>query len=278
MDNSVSVIIPSFNRASKIKRALYSIFNQTHKPDEIIVVDNFSTDNTAEIIKNNFPQVNYIFEKEKGVSFARNRGIYSAKCSWIAFLDSDDEWLPHKLEMQLDLISRSSKTYRLVHTNEHWYKNNNYFNQSKKHKKNGGDIFKQSLRMCCISPSSSMIKKELFNEIGYFDETLPVCEDYDLWLRITSQENVLFLNKPLLNKYGGHKDQLSKKFWGMDRFRVYSIEKLLNSSTLNIDKKAYAVKILKQKLSIIINGAKKRQNKKLIELYENKLKCLSNNP
>ena len=123
MNFSISVIIPSYNRAEKLERAINSVLNQSLHPNEIIVVDNSSKDNTKEMLNSKFPKVKYCFEKNKGVSFARNKGIQKAKHSWIAFLDSDDEWLPLKLEKQIQLISRSPKTYRLVHSNEHWFKN-----------------------------------------------------------------------------------------------------------------------------------------------------------
>ena len=140
-----------------------------------------------------------------------------------------------------------------------------------KHKKRGGYIFKDCLKLCCISPSSALIEKSLFQNIGQFDEDLPVCEDYDLWLRVSAQEPILYVDQPLTIKYGGHEDQLSKKYWGMDRFRIKSLEKILLEGHLNEVYKMAAQKILISKLKILINGAIKRNNQAVIEEYSGKL-------
>ena len=141
----------------------------------------------------------------------------------------------------------------------------------KKHQKFGGDIFNNCLSLCCISPSSVLINKNIFKEVGYFDESLPVCEDYDLWLKICSQEKILFINQKLTLKYGGHKDQLSKTYWGMDRFRIKSLENLILNYKLKPDQKINAIKTIVKKLKIIVNGAYKRNNSSIINKYEEKL-------
>ena len=164
-----------------------------------------------------------------------------------------------------------NKNYRLIHTNEIWYKNNKFQNQSRKHQKSGGDIFKKSLEICCISPSSAFIKKEVFDDYGLFDESLEVCEDYDMWIRITAKEDVGFLDKPLVIKYGGHDDQLSKKYWGMDRFRIKSLEKNLRNNWFTMKQKKSVLNILVKKLSIVSNGAKKRNNEERYRKYKDKL-------
>ena len=171
----ISVVIPTHNRLELLKRAISSVLNQTIKTKEIIIIDNGSTDNTHGMISSLFPEIKYIYENRKGVSIARNLGIKNCRSSWIAFLDSDDAWEPKKLEKQLFFANNVNKKCRLIHTNEIWYKNNKFQNQSKKHQKLGGDIFQKSLELCCISPSSAIIKKEIFNDYGFFDEGLKVC-------------------------------------------------------------------------------------------------------
>ena len=267
----ISVVIPTYNRCELLKRAICSVINQTIQIREIIVVDNGSTDNTYEMVSSLFPKTTYIYEKIKGVSIARNLGIKKCHSSWIAFLDSDDAWEPQKLEKQLFFANNFNKKYRLIHTNEIWYKNNKFQNQLKKHKKSGGDIFQKSLEICCISPSSAFIKKDVFDDYGFFDESLKVCEDYDMWIRITAKENVGFLDRPLVLKYGGHYDQLSKKYWGMDRFRIKSLEKNLKNDWFTTKQKKSVLKVLIKKLSIISNGAKKRNNEEIYTKYNNKL-------
>ena len=270
-DADISVVIPSHNRCELLKRAISSVLNQTIRTREIIIVDNGSTDNTHGMISSLFPKITYIYEKTKGVSIARNIGIKNCQSTWIAFLDSDDAWEPQKLEKQFFYTNNNNKKYRLIHTNEIWYKNNKFQNQLKKHQKSGGDIFQKSLELCCISPSSAFIKKEIFDDYGFFDEGLEVCEDYDMWIRITAKEEVGFLDNPLVIKYGGHNDQLSKKYWGMDRFRIKSLEKNLKNNWFTSEQEKSVLDILIKKLSILSNGAKKRDNQEIYKKYKDKL-------
>ena len=270
-DYKISIVIPTFNRIGSLPRALDSALNQTYQPSEIIVVDNGSSDGTTKLLRERYPSIRLLIEKKLGVSAARNKGIRHSKFQWIALLDSDDAWDTTKLEKQKNALSSSLDHFRLVHTDEIWIRNGNKFNQMKKHQKFGGDIFNNCLSLCCISPSSVLINKNIFKEVGYFDESLPVCEDYDLWLKICSKEKILFINQKLTLKYGGHKDQLSKTYWGMDRFRIKSLENLILNYKLKPDQKINAIKTVVKKLKIIVNGAYKRNNSSIINKYEEKL-------
>ncbi len=267
----ISVIIPTYNRCDLLKRAINSVIKQTITPKEIIVVDNGSTDQTYEMVSSLFPEINYFIEKKRGVSAARNKGILESKSKWIAFLDSDDTWKPTKLEKQMEFSIFNQDKYRIIHTDENWYRNKKFLNQLKKHKKSGGNIFKNSLQLCCISPSSVVLNKQIFEEYGLFDENLEVCEDYDMWIRITSKEEVGFLDSPLVSKYGGHSDQLSKKFWGMDRFRIKSLEKNLKNEHFSKSQKINVLDTLIEKLTIVSDGALKRGNKEIFKKYYDKL-------
>ena len=271
MEIKVSVIIPTLNRRELITRALDSVVSQTYPIHEIIVVDNGSTDNTILMLSENYPFVKILKEKRLGVSSARNTGIRAAKGDWLALLDSDDAWHTTKIERQLDCYSSIGKDCRLIHTSEIWYKNGKLLNQKKKHKKLGGNIFSECVKLCCVSPSSSLIRKDIFSDVGYFDEELPACEDYDFWLRISCREEVLFVDEPLTIKYGGHKDQLSKKYWGMDRFRVIALEKIINQGKLTEDQFNIAFQSLLLRLRIIYEGAKKRKNIKIEKMYWEKI-------
>ena len=271
-DYKVSVIIPTLNRINTLQRAIDSVIAQSFKSIEIIVVDNGSSDGSVNMLKKYYPTVKLIHEHKSGVSASRNKGIKYAKSPWIAFLDSDDAWDQKKLEKQINLLHNSHDKYRLIHTNEIWIRNGKQINQMKKHQKFGGYIFNQCLSLCCISPSSVLIDRSIFDDMGLFNENLPVCEDYDMWLRICSKEEVLFIDEKLTFKYGGHKDQLSKSYWGMDRFRVNSIENLILNYDLNTDQKNKSMATLIKKLKIIINGAKKRNNSSVINEYTKKLK------
>ncbi len=267
----ISVIIPTYNRCDLLKRAINSVIKQTITPKEIIIVDNGSTDQTYQMVSSLFPEINYFIEKKRGVSAARNKGILESKSKWIAFLDSDDAWKPTKLEKQMEYSVFNQDKYRIIHTDENWYRNKKFLNQLKKHKKSGGNIFKNSLKLCCISPSSVVLKKQIFDDYGLFDENLEVCEDYDMWIRITAKEEVGFLDSPLVLKYGGHSDQLSKKFWGMDRFRIKSLEKNLKNEHFSKSQKINVLDTLIEKLTIVSDGALKRGNKEIFKKYNGKL-------
>ena len=270
-DFSVSVIIPTYNRSKNLKIALNSIFKQTRLADEVIVVDDGSRDNTERIVLDTFPQVKYSRQDHQGVSAARNTGIKISSCQWLSFLDSDDQWLAKKLEMQIEMLKQNPE-YRICHTNEIWIRRGKRVNPKKKHQKFGGYIFNKCLPLCVISPSSVIIHNSIFKKYGLFDESLPVCEDYDFWLRICAYLPVLYIKKPLIVKYGGHHDQLSNKFSGMDRFRIYALEKIINDAKLDNDKRIAAIQVLLQKIDIYLNGVKKRDKREEIDLFEQKKK------
>ena len=267
----ISVVIPTLNRINTLQRALDSVINQTYKPAEIIVVDNGSSDGTLKFLKEQYPKITILTENKIGVSSARNKGIKKSINQWIALLDSDDAWHPRKLEIQTSMLDSALKEYNLIHTDEIWFRNNKHINQMKKHKKQGGYIFERCLSLCCISPSSVLFKKNILDKVGLFDESLPVCEDYDMWLKICSSEEVLFAQDKLTYKYGGHKDQLSKSYWGMDRFRIKSIENIIKNFDLTYKQKKQAKKELIKKLKIIINGAFKRNNLSIVNEFSTKL-------
>ena len=266
----ISVVIPTLNRINTLQRALDSVINQTYKPAEIIVVDNGSSDGTLKFLREQYPKITTLTENKVGVSSARNKGIKKSVNQWIALLDSDDAWHPRKLEVQTSMLDSALKEYSLIHTDEVWFRNNKHINQMKKHKKQGGYIFERCLSLCCISPSSVLFKKNILDKVGLFDESLPVCEDYDLWLKICSSEEVLFAQDKLTYKYGGHKDQLSKSYWGMDRFRIKSIENIIRNFDLTNKQKKQAKKELIKKLKIIINGAFKRNNLSIVNEFSTK--------
>ncbi len=276
--STVSVVIPTFNREGFIEQCVVSALQQSKKPDEVIVVDDGSSDKTWDVLrtlgfsdsKEERNSLRYIFQRNKGVSAARNQGIKAAKFRYIAFLDSDDLWLEKKLEKQISSLESQSIRYRLSHTNEIWVRNGVRVNAHLKHEKNGGDIFIQCLKLCCISPSSSLVDRSVFDDFGFFDENLPACEDYDFWLRFCAFEDVHFVNEHLLIKNGGHDQQLSKKHWGMDRFRVTALEKLLKDQGLSEFKRKETIKELIFKLQVLIDGGRKRKKDAFVKKLDKK--------
>ncbi len=254
---TLSVIIPTFNRCDLTSRAITSVLHQTRLPDEILIIDDGSIDSTPETLPGQFPETRYIRQENGGVSAARNRGIQEAGGDWLAFLDSDDEWLPRKLERQADALTKAP-SFQICHTNEIWIRDGRRVNPMKKHEKHGGHIFRFCLPLCVISPSSVILHKSIFERIGLFDEHLPVCEDYDMWLRITPLYPVLYLEETLVVKYGGHQDQLSRSLWGMDRFRITALEKVIRSGILSHDDRRAAIDMLLEKIDVYLIGARKR--------------------
>jgi glycosyltransferase involved in cell wall biosynthesis len=217
----VSVVIPTFQRTALLPRALESVRRQTRPADEVIVVDDGSTD------------------------------------EWIALLDSDDVWRPEKLARQLAALAANPK-YRICHSDEIWIRDGRRVNQGRRHAKRGGWIFRHCLPLCAISPSSVLIHRTVLNDVGLFDEQLPACEDYDLWLRITARYPVLLVDEPLVEKHGGHADQLSRTVPGLDRYRIRALERILGEECLGPKDQAAAVAMLQQKCRIWAAGAAAR--------------------
>jgi len=259
----VSVIIPTFNRQEYIQRAIKSVLAQTYKDFEIIVVNDGSTDNTVEILKLYLPKIKLINIENSGVSFARNLGVKNSNGDLIAFLDSDDEWLPQKLEKQMK-FHENNLSIPLIHGEELWVRNGKRVNPKNKHKKSGGFIIEKCLPMCVISPSATIINRDIYNEFCGFREDYPACEDYDLWLKVCSKYEIGFIEEPIIIKYGGHSDQLSAKFIGMDYWRINSLIDLLEYSKIDI-LRSTIIKLINKKLHILEIGSIKHDNQKMLK-------------
>lgn len=251
----ISVILPTWNRRRWLPQALDSVLQQTLPPHEIIVVDDGSTDGTLEALAPNYPAVRWIRQENRGPAAARNAGARAATGNWLAFLDSDDRWLPEKLQKQVAFL-KEHPDYEVVHTNEIWIRNGRRVNPKKKHQKYGGWIYPQCLPLCIISPSSLLISRRLWEELGGFDESYPACEDYELWLRLAARHPVGYLPEPLIVKHGGHADQLSRQ-WGLDRYRVRALQSMLERHALPADWHEATRRELLRKCEILIQGYEK---------------------
>lgn len=262
----VSVIIPTFNRSRWVLEAVDSVLHQTLKPREILVVDDGSTDDTADVLSSYGDAIRVLHLKEnRGVSAARNRGIEAAVSRYIAFLDSDDLWLPRKLEAQMGHVLQHPRI-RIHQTDEIWIRKGVRVNAGKRHRKPEGWIFEPSLQLCLISPSAVLIERRIFDEVGLFDERYPACEDYDLWLRITCRYPVGLLPQALIVKRGGHSDQLSR-LPVLDKYRIESIRNLLQSGVLSDAQYRAAVDVLRQKCAVYATGCRKRGRLEEAEHY-----------
>lgn len=273
-----SLIIPTYNREKFVVRSLQSALEQSIKLDEIIIVDDGSTDNTRTALEAYIDRdkVRYYYQENKGVSSARNLGIEKSQGDWIHFLDSDDLWLPNKLKLQKKYIQKHIDI-KWLHGNEVWYRDGKILNQKKKHKKEAGDIFIRSLELCLISPSTVCIHRSLFEELGTFNEDFVVCEDYDLWLRFLLKYPVGFVNTAMIHKQGGHADQLSQRYKSMDYYRVRSMNALDGSAMKPLQQEAVNKRII-EKCQILLNGYQKHNNlknyKEIYSIY--KLRNLQN--
>lgn len=264
----VSVIIPTHNRASWVKEAVSSVLCQTFRDFELIVVDDGSQDATLEGVLEHFPKLVLLrWSKAKGVSAARNLGAWAARGEWLAFLDSDDVWLPEKLAQQVAYL-RAHPGLALCQTEEIWVKNGRRFPQPLSHRKQEGNLFLASLERCVISPSAVMLRRRLFEEAGGFDESLPAAEDYDLWLRLTWRHPVGLVREPLVIKRGGHADQLSRQ-WGLDRYRIRALLKILAEGALPPDFRIAACQQLRRRCEIYARGCEKRGKTAEAVFYRN---------
>ncbi|MBF0257304.1 MAG: glycosyltransferase [Desulfamplus sp.] len=322
MSSIISVIIPTFNRGWCINEALESVLDQNYllmhpifqncqsknhqlnsnrfqsdQPSvEVIVVDDGSTDNTHEILKPLIDQglIKLLKQKNKGVSAARNFGIRQSCGDFIAFLDSDDLWLPDKLSCQMDFFAKNPEAM-ICQTEEIWIRNGKRVNPKHKHKKLSGMIFEPSLHLCLVSPSAVMMRREFFSIKGLFDEALPACEDYDLWLRTSTDMPIWLIDRPFIIKRGGHNDQLSSAH-SLDKYRIRSIQNLLENSsnectntdsfdktlgnipdqtnlhrgTLNNSQRDAAIHVFREKCSIYSQGCLKRGKIEEAQFYREK--------
>jgi glycosyltransferase involved in cell wall biosynthesis len=266
MPPTVSVIIPTHNRWPMIGEAVESVLAQTFRDFELIVVDDGSSDGTAEKIKALGRDMRIIVQSRCGVSAARNYGASVARGRYLAFLDSDDLWLAEKLAVQTAFMVEHPEM-QICQTEEIWLRRGVRVNPKVKHRKPSGNIFRASLELCLVSPSAVMLTKDLFDEVGGFDESLPVCEDYDLWLRVAVDHAVPLIRAPLVIKRGGHPDQLSHSLWGMDRYRVVALRKLMRAGVSG-EKREWVVDVLGRKISVLAQGAKKRGNEAQARAYE----------
>jgi len=275
----ISVIIPAYNRREFVVEAVASVLSQRDVPEpfEVIVIDDGSTDGTSSALGQFHGSIRYIFQDRKGVSAARNRGILQSKGHLVAFLDSDDLWLPDKLSLQLAWFEQNPEAL-LCQTEEIWMRNGKRLNPRAYHKKPRGLCFPLLLQRCLVSPSATVVRRAVFDKVGLFDETLPACEDYDLWLRIGCRYPLGLIEKPLLIKRGGHPDQLSATVPALDRYRIRAIVKLLSAGSLDPVQFTDALNTLREKSHIYAEGCRKHGKGREAEMVEKLMNKVSENP
>ena len=271
MNPEVSVIIPTYNRHAMVREAIDSVLAQTAANFELIVVDDGSSDGTSEDLARIAAKYAKTIRIERianrGPAAARNHGVAIARAPLIAFLDSDDLWAPEKLARHLDFM-REHPAYAISQTNEIWIRNGRRVNPGMRHRKRAGDFFVESLRTCLISPSAVLMRKNLFDSIGGFDEDMTAAEDYDLWLRIQLDHEVGLLDEPLVTRRGGHPDQLSATTTAIDRFRILGLAKLLDGDLLSPERRLATTQVLVEKCRLYAGGLARRGRIEESRLYE----------
>jgi glycosyltransferase involved in cell wall biosynthesis len=271
MTPEASVIIPTFNRRAMALEAANSVLAQRGANLELIVVDDGSADGTAQALdalrRESATPFTIEWVRNRGPAAARNRGVEIARAELIAFLDSDDLWMPDKLARQIAFMNAHAE-FAISQCGEIWIRNGRRVNPGRRHRKHGGDIFIDSLRTCLISPSAVIMRTALFRAMGGFDETMAAAEDYDLWLRILVNHEVGLLDQPLVTRRAGHADQLSATVPAIDRFRILALTKLLGDARVAAARRQAAASVLAEKCAIYAKGLARRGRGDEAEFYK----------
>lgn len=274
--NGVSVVIPTFDRPDQTFAAVSSVLAQTFKEYEIIVIDDGSNADyrMVQSLLESHGHV-YVSISHRGVSGARNNGIHRAKFDWISFLDSDDTWHPEKLMRQVQYCEMHPDAY-MVQCRERWFRNGYEVEVPERLYPASGFAFERALSLCCISPSAVMIHKSVFDRVGFFDERMLVCEDYDYWIRALSFYEIHLINALLVQKYYGSHPQLSQSEEAIDRFRVFALAKYLYDTSYPEEHRIMVYQVLEIKLMILLKGAKKRARLDDAKVYSELMEILQN--
>jgi glycosyltransferase involved in cell wall biosynthesis len=266
MAPDVAVVIPTYNRRAMVCEAVKSVLAQRNAKFELIVVDDGSTDGTWEeltqiaAVANDHAQWEMMrIERtpNRGPATARNTGVAIAAAPFVALLDSDDLWLPHKLNRQIAFM-RDHPEYAISQTEEIWMRNGRRVNPGARHRKRAGDLFADSLLTCLISPSAVIMRTDLLREAGGFDEDLAAAEDYDLWLRLLTDHKVGLVDEQLVIRRAGHPGQLSATVPALDRFRILALLKLLAREDFAPERRIKVCEVLSEKCAIYAKGLKRR--------------------
>ena len=292
---SVSVIIPVYNRSSLLREAVSSVVRQSYRDFELIIADDCSSEDLHSVVPGiqgteGLPLKFIRLDAHSGMpGFVRNRGAEKAEGDYIAFLDSDDIWMPDKLEKQVSFLAgcaglpgfddaagsqeiqgRENRAgCAICHTREKWVRSGKTVSQSSQKHKREGCIFSDSLWKCIIGPSTVMMSKSLFDRYGGFREDLEVAEDYELWLRVTAENHVTYLDEPLTIKRAGEWEQLSEKYGQIEIFRIKALKGLIDSGFFREEQRIAASKVLRQKCLIYAAGCRKRGREEEAGFYEN---------
>lgn len=257
---TISVVIPTYNRLPFLLTALASVFAQSHLPDEVIVIDDGSqyTKLSMQALQSTAPiPLTYVSVPHCGKpSRLRNRGCELAQGDLIAFLDDDDIWLPRKLERHHAL--HSATHVRFSHSREIWVRNGCPISQPPAMHQRSGDLFLSTLHKCIIGPSTMVMERTLFQELGGFNETLEIAEDYEFSIRASLRCSIYYIDEPLIFKIGGHASQLSERYEYIELFRIEALRHVLATVPLTHFQRKSIQDSLVDKYHIWAQGCEKR--------------------
>ena len=263
---TIAALIPTFNRPQKTLQAIESVVRQTTPLNEIIVVDDGSNEEhfaTLERYCQPFKSQGLKLHRTpaKGVSHARNKGIIEARSEWLAFLDSDDSWAPNKIAIQKKIILNSPKK-QWIYSDETWIRNGSEVTKKNHQKKVSSNIFEACLERCFIGASTVLINKTFVEKVGYFNEALPACEDYDLWLRASFLSEPAYVDKELTTRYSGHGDQLSHTVPHLDHWRLESLLQFLDKrrQSLSTGQLEAVINQIDFRSQIVLTGLRRKEN------------------
>jgi glycosyltransferase involved in cell wall biosynthesis len=293
----VTVVVPTCNRKESVTQALHSVLSQTYRDFEIVVVDDGSTDGTAahvlrtfgaearavELVARRNPaaltpfyhkfaslgvQVRYQYHLNRGLGAARNRGIRHARGSYIAFLEAEDLWEPAHLRSQIDFL----ETHRgacVSRVGEHPAKEGPRPRRARRGETVSGNVFAQALEQAPAGISCAVVHRSCFAECGEFDENMPSCEDYDLWLRLAARFPIYFVDGPEVTRRAPRPDG-SQHAWTSDRFRVYSLEKSFQSGQLDPEQRFLVSQALVRRCERLVEGYRRQKSEERANFYERK--------
>lgn len=276
IDPNICAIIPVRDRPRLLRKAITSVLAQSVLPGELIIAVDQSTlagSNDAEAAESLRVQAEaagtrfeLIAAGGHGPAAARNQAAGLSRAHWLAFLDSDDRWAAEKLEKQRDFLKRRPHLVA-CQTSETWTRHGKLIAQPQRLAPRGGRFLRDSFRTCLISCSSLMIARTTFEELGGFDESYPVCEDFELWLRLLIRHPVGLVAERLTHKHSGDWPQLSRTTPAPDYHRVRAILGILKNFELSTPERAAAEKACLEKMAILNKGARRHDSEeKMAEL------------
>jgi glycosyltransferase involved in cell wall biosynthesis len=294
-----TVVVPTCNRREMVAQALQSVLAQTYRNFELVVVDDGSTDGTpmhlmrllgaepraVEILSRMNPAalnpffhqfvhdgipIQYQYHPNRGLGAARNRGIRHARGTYVAFLEAEDLWEPTHLQAQIAFLDGDGWA-RIARVGGRQAKDGTRARRSRRAEEASGWIFSQALEACPAGLSCAVVHRGCFAECGTFDENMPACDDYDLWLRLAARFPIHYVAGPEVT-HRSPRPELASHSWTWDRFRVYALEKAFQSGQLNPEQRFLVSQEIVRRCEHLVEGYRRQKSEERANFYERKRK------